>query len=337
MSIEQHGTEMHLVALCDGDPEQLYKHKYIYKVPAYLNMDEMLENEQIDVVVLSTPSGLHADQTVLASKYQINVITEKPMATTWEDGLRMVEACEISDVRLFVVKQNRHNTTLQMLKRAIDENRFGKIHLVHLNIFWTRSQSYYDQGGGWRGKWKLDGGAFMNQASHYFDLLHWLIGPVEKIHAMTSTFRKIEAEDTGIVNISWRNGTLGSMSITMLTYPKNLEGSITILGEKGTVRVGGLAVNQIEIWDFEEPKEYDNDICAANYDTTSVYGFGHPKYYNNVIKVLRGQAEPETDGREGLKSLELIIASYMSAKSGQTILLPLKTDTPQESINQKTD
>jgi len=155
-------------------------------------------------------------------------------------------------------------------------------------------------------------------------LVDWLIGPVESIQAMTSTTRDIEVEDTGVLNIKWRNGALGSMAVTMLTYPKNLEGSITILGDKGSVRVGGVAVNDIQLWKFEDERDYDMDIVSANYETTSVYGFGHPLYYKNVIEVLRGEAEPETDGREGLKSLELLIAAYLSARDGRTIALPLE-------------
>jgi UDP-N-acetyl-2-amino-2-deoxyglucuronate dehydrogenase len=235
----------------------------------------------------------------------------------------MVKACDEAGVNLFVVKQNRRNSTLQLLKRAIDEKRFGKIHMVHLNVFWSRPQSYYDQAK-WRGTWEFDGGAFMNQASHYVDLLDWLIGPVDKVQAMMSTTRDIEVEDTGVMNVSWRNGALGSMSVTMLTYPKNMEGSITILGEKGSVRVGGVAVNDIQAWEFDEPRDYDEQIKTANYETTSVYGFGHPLYYKNVIDVMRGEAEPETDGREGLKSLEILIAAYLSARDGKTISLPLE-------------
>ena len=169
----------------------------------------------------------------------------------------------------------------------------------------------------------MDGGALMNQASHYVDLLEWLIGPIANVQAMTGTLgRDIEVEDTGVVNVRWRNGALGSVSVTMLTYPKNLEGSITILGEKGTVRVGGVAVNDIQIWDFAEPMDYDQEIKNANYETTSVYGFGHPLYYKNVIDTLRGEAEPETDRREGLKSLEVLIAAYISARDGRTVSLP---------------
>lgn len=323
-SIEKHLEDLELVAVCDIEEKNSIQYANQYKIKAYDDLEAMLKNEKIDLISICTPSGLHPEQTILCARYGVHVMTEKPMATRWNDGVRMVKACDDAGVHLFVVKQNRLNPTLQLLKRAIRERRFGKIHMVHLNVFWTRPQSYYDQGGGWRGTWEFDGGAFMNQASHYVDLLEWLIGPVEKIQAMMSTTRDIEVEDTGVLNVKWRNGALGSMSVTMLTYPKNLEGSITILGEKGSARIGGVAVNEIEVWSFDEPKEYDENIKAASYETTSVYGFGHPIYYKNVIDVLRGTAHPETDGREGLKSLELLIAAYLSSRDGKTVSLPLE-------------
>ncbi|MFC3712423.1 Gfo/Idh/MocA family protein [Sphingoaurantiacus capsulatus] len=322
-SVEKHGDDLELAAVCDNDPETLRAHVEKYGVKGYLDLEEMLTSEQLDMVVLCTPSGIHPDQAVIAARHKVHVVTEKPMATRWHDGVRMVKACDEAGVRLFVVKQNRRNTTLQLLKRAVDEKRFGKIHMVHLNVFWTRPQSYYDQAK-WRGTWEFDGGAFMNQASHYVDLLDWLIGPVDKVQAMMSTTRDIEVEDTGVLNIRWRSGALGSMSVTMLTYPQNLEGSITILGEKGTVRIGGVAVNDIQMWDFDEPRDYDAEIKTANYETTSVYGFGHPLYYKNVVDVMRGRSEAATDGREGLKSLELLIAAYLSARDGKTVSLPLE-------------
>jgi UDP-N-acetyl-2-amino-2-deoxyglucuronate dehydrogenase len=266
---------------------------------------------------------VHPEQATMAAEFDVSVMTEKPMATRWEDGLRMVKACEDAGVWLFVVKQNRCNATLQMLKRAVEEKRFGKISMVNINVFWNRPQSYYDQAA-WRGTQDLDGGAFMNQASHYVDLLDWLIGPVETVQAVMSTTRDIEVEDSGVLNVRWKSGALGSMSVTMLTYLKNLEGSITILGEKGTVRIGGVAANEIQIWQFEEKRDYDLLINEANYETNSVYGFGHPLYYKNVIDVFRGKAKPDTDGREGLKSLEILVAAYLSAQAKKTILLPLK-------------
>lgn len=322
-SIEQHGDEMELVSVCDIDQEILATHTQKYCVPGYRELSSMLEEVKPDLVALCTPSGMHADQTVLAARHGAHVMTEKPMATRWSDGVRMVRACDEANVHLFVVKQNRRNSTLRLLKRAVDEKRFGKIHMVQINVFWARPQSYYDQAK-WRGTWELDGGAFMNQASHYVDLLGWLIGPVEKVQCMTNTFRNIEVEDTGVMNVRWRNGALGSMSVTMLSYPNNIEGSITVLGEKGSVRVGGVAVNEIEMWQFSEPKDYDADIQTANYQTTSVYGFGHPLYYKNVVDVLKYGHEPDTDGREGLKSLELLIAAYRAARDGETVSLPLE-------------
>ena len=311
------------VAVCDTDPAALEAAVRRTGAKGYADYAQMLAETDADVVAITTPSGLHAEQAVQALEAGFHVVTEKPMATRFADGGRMVKAADKAGKRLFVVKQNRLNATLQLLKRAVAEKRFGKIHMVHLNVFWTRPQAYYDQGNGWRGTWEFDGGAFMNQASHYIDLMEWLIGPVQDVQAMTSTHRDIEAEDTGVMNIRWRNGALGSMAVTMCTYPKNLEGSITILGENGTVRIGGMAVNEIQEWHFADSRDYDRQVKTANYETASVYGFGHPLYYQNVIDVLRGKAEPVTDGREGLKSLELITAAYLSARDCKTVSLPL--------------
>jgi len=323
-SIEKHKHDLELAAVCDTDPDILKKTSEQYNVPGYNDLNILLEKEDVDVISICTPSGIHPSQTITGAKHKVHIITEKPMATRWKDGLAMVNACDEAGVRLFVIKQNRKNSTLQLLKRAIDEKRFGRINMVSLNVFWTRPQEYYDSAK-WRGTWELDGGAFMNQASHYVDLLEWLIGPIADIQAMTGTLaRDIEVEDTGVMNIRWRNGGMGSMCVTMLAYPKNFEGSMTILGEKGTVRVGGVAVNEIQHWKFEKPCDYDKKIKDASYETTSVYGFGHPLYFKNVIDVLRGKAEPDTDGREGLKSLEVIIATYLSARDGKTISLPLE-------------
>src|SRR5690606_31003439 len=200
---------------------------------------ELLRSTDADVVTLCTPSGLHPDQAIQVATAGRHVMTEKPMATRWTDGLRMVKACDEADVYLFVVKQNRRNATLQLLKRAMEKKRFGRIHMVTINVFWSRPQSYYESAK-WRGTWEFDGGALMNQASHYVDLVDWLIGPVESVQAYVATLaRNIQVEDTATVGIRWRSGALGSVNVTMLTYPRNLEGSITIIGEKGTVRVGG--------------------------------------------------------------------------------------------------
>lgn len=322
-AIQQHASRSELVGVCDINPQALSEAASATGATPYCSLTEMLAKCDADAFILTTPSGLHPEQAIQVAESGRHVITEKPMATRWEDGKRMVAACDAAGVRLFVVKQNRRNATLQLLKSAIEKKRFGRIYMVNLNVFWTRPQEYYDSAK-WRGTWEYDGGAFMNQASHYVDLVDWLIGPVESLQAYTATLeRDIEVEDTGVISLRWRNGALGSMNVTMLTYPKNLEGSITILGEKGTVRIGGVAVNDVQHWEFAEADPDDQKIKDVSYQTTSVYGFGHPLYYDNVINVLRGEAEPETDGREGLKSLEVLIATYLSARDGKRVALPL--------------
>lgn len=322
-AIRQHGARAELVGVCDIDPEQLAKSVEETGAQGWNDLGTMLAEVEADCVIVATPSGLHAAHVIELAESGHNVITEKPLATRLQDGLDMVKACDDAAVRLFIVKQNRMNATLQFAKRAIEKGRFGRIYMVTINVFWTRPQEYYDSAA-WRGTWEFDGGAFMNQACHYVDLLDWLIGPVENVIANTSTLaRNIEVEDTGVACIKWRNGALGSINVTMLTYPKNLEGSVTILGEKGSVRVGGIALNEIQHWEFAGPDTDDVRVRNASYKTTSVYGFGHIQYYDNVIKVLRGEAEPGADGREGLRTLELLIAIYRSARDGRRVSLPL--------------
>ncbi|HYD60705.1 MAG TPA: Gfo/Idh/MocA family oxidoreductase [Noviherbaspirillum sp.] len=323
-AIKVHADRCELVGVCDIASHALERAADQTGAKPYSSLADLLSDSRADAVILTTPSGLHSKQAIEVAYSGRHVITEKPMATRWEDGKRMVAACDEAKVQLFVVKQNRRNATLRLLKRAIDEKRFGRIYMVNVNVFWTRPQEYYDSAR-WRGTWEYDGGAFMNQASHYIDLLDWLIGPVESLQAYTATLqRNIEVEDTGVMNVRWRNGALGSVNVTMLTYPKNFEGSITILGEKGTVRIGGVALNEIQHWDFEEKTQTDEAVMDASYKTNSVYGFGHALYYENVIQSLRGEAEPETDGREGLKSLEVLIAAYHSARDGKRVALPME-------------
>jgi UDP-N-acetyl-2-amino-2-deoxyglucuronate dehydrogenase len=322
-AIKSHADRCELLDVCDIDPAALAAAVDRTGAAAHSDVTSMLAASKADCLILATPSGLHSAQASEAAAAGFHVMTEKPMATRWSDGLAMVRACDEAKVRLFVVKQNRRNRTLQLLKQSMAQGRFGRIYMVGVNVFWTRPQSYYDSAA-WRGTWEFDGGAFMNQASHYVDLLDWMVGPVESVMAYTGTLaRNIEVEDTGVAALKWRNGAMGTISVTMLTYPKNMEGSITILGEKGSVRIGGVAVNEIKHWEFDAPDPMDAQIADASYGTTSVYGFGHPLYYENVIETLRGEAEAETDGREGLKSLELLIALYLSARDGKRVNLPL--------------
>jgi UDP-N-acetyl-2-amino-2-deoxyglucuronate dehydrogenase len=322
-SLKVHSAQAELIAVCDSDPAALNKAASATGAKGYGRLADLLRDADVDVVVLATPSGLHSSQAIQVAESGRHVVSEKPMATRWADGKRMVQACDTAGVRLFIVKQNRRNKTLQLLKRAVEAGRFGRIYMVNMNVFWSRPQSYYDSAS-WRGTWEYDGGAFMNQASHYVDLLDWLIGPVESVQAYVATLaRVIEVEDTGVASIKWRSGALGSVNVTTLTHQKNFEGSLTILGDKGTVRLGGVAVNEIQHWEFETEDASDAQVKDASYETTSVYGFGHPAYYENLIQTLRGEAEAETDGREGLRSLELLIAIYIAARDGRRVSLPL--------------
>ncbi len=325
-ALTRHAGRAELVAVCDTRPEAVQAALAQTGLPperGFASLDALLAGSDADLIVLSTPSGLHAQQAIACAQAGRHVLSEKPMATKFEEGQAMVRACRDAGVKLFVVKQNRLNATVQLVKQALDQGRFGRIFMSTVNVFWTRPQSYYDAAR-WRGRWDMDGGAFMNQASHYVDLLDWLVGPVDNVHAYTATLdRDIEAEDTGVLALRLRHGGLASINVTMLTYPQNLEGSITILGEKGTVKIGGTAVNKIEHWAFDTPHPDDERVKNASYETTSVYGFGHAAYYDNVIQTLRGEAQAQVDGYEGLRSLELLIAAYRSARDGQRVGLPL--------------
>lgn len=315
---------LELSAVCDVDPARAKAAGEANKVPSFTSYEEMLAKASCDAVAICTPSGLHPQHGMLAAHAGKHVISEKPMAITLSAADELVAACDNAHVHLFVVKQNRLNPAIQLLRHAVEKGRFGRIYLANATVRWTRPQSYYDSAD-WRGTWEFDGGAIMNQASHYVDLIQWLVGPVESVMAKTATLaRQIETEDTGVALLKFRNGALGVIEVTMLTYPKNLEGSITILGEKGTVKVGGTAVNKVDAWQFADHDADDDHIVEAATNPPNVYGFGHEGYYRNVLAVLRGEAKPDTDGRSGRKSLELILGIYESAKTGREVPLPLR-------------
>jgi UDP-N-acetyl-2-amino-2-deoxyglucuronate dehydrogenase len=316
--------EAEFVAVSDIIGEKARTAAETYGIKAvYTDYQDMLEKEQLDAVSICSPSGMHPQMGIDVAKHGINVITEKPMAINIEAADSLIKACDKNKVRLFVVKQNRLNSTMQLLKKAIDKGRFGKIYVAQSNVFWQRPQAYYDAEK-WRGTWEFDGGAFMNQASHYVDALYWLLGNVDSVMAYTGTMaRHIEAEDTGCAILHFRSGLIATLNVTMLTFPKNYEGSITIIGEKGTVKLGGVAVNKIEKWEFEDYDDDDRIAQDANYQPPNVYGFGHNPYYRNVVDVLMNNGTPSTDGRDGRKSVEIIQAIYRAAKEGKKVSLPL--------------
>ncbi len=314
---------MTLSAVCDVLADRAEAMGTAEGVPWFTAYEQMLATAPCDAVVICTPSGLHPQHGIAAARAGKHVISEKPMAITLRAADDLVAACDAAGVQLFVVKQNRLNPAIQLLRRAVDKGRFGRIFSANATVRWSRPQEYYDSAD-WRGTWEFDGGAFMNQASHYVDLIQWLVGPVESVIAKTATLaRRIEAEDIGAAVLKFRSGAIGVIDVSMLTFPRNLEGSITILGERGSVKIGGTAVNKVEVWQFAEYDDDDKAIDAAATNPPTVYGFGHLGYYENVAAVLRGEARPDTDGRSGRKSLELILGIYESARTGREVPLPL--------------
>jgi predicted dehydrogenase len=313
-----------LVAVCDKDLSRAQAIASKYGVKAFADRFEMLEKmgSEIDVVSILTPSGLHAEHTRDVAGFHKHVVVEKPMALTLQDADTMISACDAAGVRLFVVKQNRYNLPVKKMREALEAGRFGKLVLGTVRVRWCRQQKYYDQDA-WRGTWAYDGGVFANQASHHVDLLQWMMGDVESVFAKTSTaLVNIETEDTGVVIVRFKNGALGVIEATTATRPKDLEGSISVLGEKGSVEIGGFAVNEMKHWNFVETVASDAEVLEK-YRTNppSVYGFGHTEYLNKVVESIREGRSALVGGLEGRKSLELISAIYESVETGKEVFL----------------
>jgi len=318
-AIKYNNKYFKLVAICDNDKKKLsqFNNQHINK---YTEINNMLRNEKIDILSICTPSGYHAKQSIIASKHKINVISEKPMAINTKDAKKMILEAKKNKKKLFVVKQNRFNQTLKYLKHLITRGSLGKIYLFNSNVFWNRPQKYYDSAK-WRGTYKLDGGALMNQASHYVDMIEWLFGPVKEVAAKMETIsRKIEAEDSCVLNFKMKKNILGSLSVTMLCYEKNFEGSLTIVAEKGTVRIAGIALNDIKEINLKN-KTIKNNLFKKSYSVKNVYGNGHNEYYKNVALNLLGKKNDITEGIDGLKSLKIIESAYISNKKNKNIII----------------
>jgi UDP-N-acetyl-2-amino-2-deoxyglucuronate dehydrogenase len=301
-----------------------------YGARPYADLATLIGRERPDLICVCTPSGSHAALVVSAAHAGVpNVVVEKPMALRLADADAMIEECEKRGVRLFVVKQNRYNLPIKKLQEALDHGRFGKLVLGAVRVRWCRRQDYYDQDA-WRGTWAEDGGVFSNQASHHVDMLVRMMGPVASVRAMMATsLVRIEAEDTGVAVLTFRNGALGVIEATTAARPEDLEGSISILGERGTVEVGGFAMNEMRVWRFADPGPEDEGVLDR-YRTNppDVYGFGHHEFLSEAVSAIRRGAPPAVDGREGRKSLEVIAAIYESAASGADVGLPF---TPRHS------
>lgn len=311
-----------LAAVCDADPKRAQAFGEKYKVPHFSSMEVFMKSGLVDVTTVLTPSGVHAANTVALAAYGRAIVVEKPMALTLSDADNMIAACDRHGSRLFVVKQNRFNRPVVALREALDAGRFGKLVLGTVRVRWCRPQAYYDQAP-WRGTWEHDGGVLANQASHHIDLLEWMMGEVDSVSAMSAkALARIEAEDTAVALLRFRNGALGVVEATTATRPKDLEGSISVLGEKGSVEIGGFAANELKTWNFADQTPVDETVFAE-YGTNPAHahGYGHAAYYSHVVECLRENKRQLVDGLEGRKSLEVITAIYEAIETGREVQL----------------
>lgn len=311
-----------LAAVADIVVEKARSYAQKFHIPAFSDLQSMLANVPVDAVCILTPSGLHAQHAIAAASAGKHVVVEKPMALRLDDADDMIRACDSAGVKLFVVKQNRFNVPVVKLREALEANRFGKLVLGTVRVRWARDQSYYDSDA-WRGTWAFDGGVLTNQASHHVDLLEWMMGDVESVHARASTaLVRIETEDTAVATLRFASGALGIIEATTASRPKDMEGSLSILGERGAVEIAGFSVNKIRTWQFTEPLPSDAEVMEQySVNPPNVYGFGHQAYYEHVMDCLTNRRPALVDGLEGRRSLELITALYESIETGREVAL----------------
>jgi UDP-N-acetyl-2-amino-2-deoxyglucuronate dehydrogenase len=311
-----------LAAVCDPVGARADAVAAKFGVGAHYDIDDFLGRKDIDAVSVLTPSGLHPQHVIACAKAGKHVVVEKPMALRLQDADDMIRACDVAGVKLFIVKQNRFNVPVVKAREALDAGRFGKLILGTVRVRWCRDQAYYDQDS-WRGTWAYDGGVLSNQASHHVDMLEWFFGDVVSVHARATTaLAKIETEDTAVATLKFKNGALGIIEATTAARPTDLEGSLSILGERGMVEIAGFAVNQIRHWRFVDETAADKEVVEKfSVNPPNVYGFGHQAYYQHVVDCLTNQRAALVDGLEGRKSLELITALYESIETGHEVNL----------------
>ena len=311
-----------LAAVCDIDDRKAARIGAQFSVPHFTDMHAMMDKAQVDVAVVLTESGRHAEHVIELARHGKHIVVEKPMALTLDDADEMIRVCDAAGIKLFVVKQNRFNVPIVKLRESLEAGRFGKLVMGTVRVRWCRTQEYYDQAP-WRGTWALDGGVLSNQASHHIDMLEWMMGDVDSVFAMSATaLVRIEAEDTAIVALRFKSGALGLIEATTATRPKDLEGSLSIIGEGGTVEVGGFAMNQMKVWNFVTPTAGDDEAMKRySVNPPNVYGFGHQAYYEHVVDCIINDRRHLVDGLEGRKSLELISAIYESVETRREVPL----------------
>lgn len=307
-----------LIAACDNIKQKADIFRDKYGAKSYGSIDELLSNlDEIDVVSICSPNGLHAKHAIQCLNKGVHVLCEKPFAISVNDCGEMIKAAEKNNKRLFAIKQNRFNPPVEAVKQAIDQGKLGKIYSIQLNCFWNRNEEYYHNS--WKGTKDMDGGTLYTQFSHFIDLLYWMIGDVKRAYALTGNFaheHSIEFEDTGVAILEFYTGTIGSINYTVNSFAKNMEGSLTIFAEKGTVKIGGQYLNELEyqsIQDFEI-KNLPEGNKPNNYGTYQGSMSNHDKVYKNLVQVLNGNGAISANSFEGLKTVEIIDKIYSSAK-----------------------
>jgi len=314
-------TNAEVVGAFDIDINATKAFQEKYQIPPFTDVRKMIDETDPDVLDILTPSGNHARNILDLIPFHRHFVVEKPLALRIDDIDRILNECDKRGLKIFVVQQNRFNPPVQKLKEALDKGRFGNLVMGTVRVRWCRDQSYYSQKS-WRGTWAYDGGVLTNQASHHIDMLIWMMGEVESVMAKTATrLVDIEAEDIGVAILKFRNGALGVVEATTATRPKDLEGSISILGEMGAVEISGFFMNELRIWNFTTSDPMDNDIWEKFWRVPGEPAWNHTEFFKNVVSSLNSNKKGLIDGLEGRKSVELINAIYESAETGKEVFL----------------
>jgi predicted dehydrogenase len=315
--------EAEIGAFVDLDLARAQQFGAKYNAPAFASICDLMRSngDRIDAFCVLTPSGAHAPVTIELAQYGLPIVVEKPMAVRLEDADRMIEACDAHGVKLFVVHQNRYNLPVVKAREALAKGRFGRLVMGTVRLRWTRDQEYYNSEP-WRGTWAHDGGVFMNQAAHHIDMLTWFMGNVESMRSMSATrLVDIESEDTGVAIMRFNSGALGVLEATTATRPKDLEGSISILGEKGSVVIGWFFMNELETWSFADARPEDATMMATCGKNPPDFAYNHGEYLRDVIASIQTKKPALVDGLEGRRSLELITALYESIETNSDVQL----------------
>lgn len=325
-------NNLEIVGVCDIIPENietlLGKHNLQYEqsIKRYMDYKKMIQENEIDFISIATESGLHAEIALYCIEKGVHVLIEKPMAMSLEDADKIIQLSEERNIKVSACHQNRFNIAVQKMRKALEEGRFGKLSHGSIHVRWNRNKNYYDQAP-WRGTWEQDGGALMNQCIHGIDLLRWMMGDeIESVYGVTKQqfHHYLEAEDLGMAVVKFKNGAVATIEGSTNVYPQNLEETLYLFGENGTVKLGGKSTNNIEVWDFTDEAEEDNKNKGLEEVTSNVYGNGHTSIFKDMIDAIKKDRKPYVDAYAGRRALELVLAIYKSQKTGQIVTFPLK-------------